>query len=191
MANDAHVRNRPSAGGPQRHGDWHLGHVIGLLLNEAPYSGTYTADHERPDGHERSHVSFGRGPKWRVEPVGRDAPDISDGVTRNFLSGTTIAEHGPADANLPLEVHAAFPRYALIWGRVPGDEWRFLEGVEHTDNTLTAHLERIRTPADTARISVDIDTGLMLSMETPVFSLRVRDPQITSVPPEVFQPPTS
>lgn len=191
MPNYAYVHNRHPHAGTQQPGGWHLGHVIGLLLSEVPGTGSYTLDQDRPDGHQRSHVWFDRGPKWRVEPDSRDTSEISDGATRYVLSGTTIAEQGPADANLPFEVHPAFPSYAFIWGRTPGDEWRFVEGVEHSGNILTARLERIRTPEETASVSVDIETGMMVSMETPAYSLRVRALTLASAPPETFQPPRS
>lgn len=185
MPNYAYVHNRPRAE-PQQPDDWHLGHVIGLLLSKAPRTGSYTLDQDRPDGHQRSHVWFGRGPKWRVEPDGGGTSEISDGATRYVLSGSTVAEQGPADANFPVEVHPAFPSYAFIWGRTPGDEWRFVEGVEHSGNVLTARLERIRTPEETASVSVDIETGIMVTMETPAYSLRVRTLALTPVPPETF-----
>ena len=190
MANFAHIPGRPST--QNRPGSpWHLGHVIGLLLSENPPSGSYTIEYVRPDGHYQSFVYFSRrnGTKWRVEPHDRDAPEISDGVTRYHLSGTTVVEHGSADANLPFEVHPAFPRYAFIWGRIPGDEWRFVEGVHQSGDTVTASLERIRTPDRTASITVDIEHGLMLAMETATYSFRVRDVTIRSVSPDLFLPP--
>lgn len=133
--------------------DFHLGHVVGMLLNGFPPSGTgrVRVDNQRGDV-ENYDVAFAPG-VWRAENPGQLW--VCDGETCAVRVGRGPLETRPAGrGRRPRPLYPFFPLDAPIWGR-RGDDWRMRERPRLQDGTWLVELENLDAPEHTAEVAVD------------------------------------
>lgn len=134
--------------------DFHLGHVVGMLLSGSPPSGSgrVRVDDQRGDV-EIYEVAFVRPGMWRAASSAQLW--VCDGETCAVRVGKGPVESRPTGrGRMPRPLYPFFPLDAPIWGR-RGDDWRMRERPRAQDGTWLVELENLDAPKHTAELVVD------------------------------------
>jgi len=159
----------------------HLGHAIGILLDDEPRHGTASVRIE----------TAGRTPtEWAVEFTKPGTWSADNGTERWVCDRETLAvtSRGGIREERPIRhgwVHKAlqpfFAAAAPIWGR-RGDDWRLLEGPRLEEGMLIVGVESLKPPGHSGRLIIHPEEGFIAAMLLPGHEVTVTE--FDSRPPD-------